>query len=170
MAVLIPGWFVYLAHFQTGSRSTRESLLESIDGATVIGRHHAAIGELQKHLDGEIVVTTVRNPYEATVAQWRSGDQRWPFREWLPLWDKQRRGGPLFHHVGPGVRLLRFESLQDDVNELLREKDLGPVELPWIGFTKPPGPWADHYDSESYEIVDQSLGAEILALGYERTT
>lgn len=171
MAVLVPGKFVYLATPHTGSMSTTTALLEQVPGAQTLGEHHSTRAELGlEDLEG---VTTVRNPFDMIATWWLRTDAKWnyeSFSDFLRDYDHPTyvRDGRIFYHCEPGVHVLRFERLQEDLDEYLARHGLGPLPLPRINRTVDRDPWPDYYDPECLEIVWERFGKEALEHGYSK--
>ena len=79
------------------------------------------------------------------------------------------RPGQLFRFAGlPNVMHVRFEHLQEDLNNLLDGFGLPQVEVPHIGRSeKREGKhYSEMYDSETRLLVEWAFGPEIRSMGY----
>ena len=172
VAVLVPGKFLYLATPHTGSVSVARTLLENVEGAASVGSHHATHDDVADRLHGERLVTGVRNPYDLVVSWWTRtyAQSRWSsFHDFVREWDEpvHVRNGRMFYHWRPGVQVLRFEELQKDFDTLLRRYKIPAVTLLHHNRSNERRLWSDYHDVESYELVNERFGAEIVEFGYE---
>jgi len=172
MAVLVPGKFLYLATPHTGSRSVAQALCDQIKEAVSLGEHHSTLDQVADKLQGERLVTGVRNPYDLFASWWTRtyAASKWPsFHDFVRDWDDPLyiKNGQIFYHWKPGVQILRFEELQKDFDTLLARYKLESIELPHINKTEGRAAWMKFYDAESYALVNKRVRAEIVAFGYE---
>lgn len=148
------------------------------------GTHHAELFGLQRqtpeYFTGrEISVTTIRNPYDLIVTWWfrqrRNLIEEWgrevTFREYVEIVDENTPGGPyirkgriFWHKVD---EILRYESLQEDLNRFLERFELPRVELVPANVTTDKGPWQSHYDDGIRSIAERRFGQEAKEHGYE---
>lgn len=170
---------LFLAHPRTASNATHRALTQQA-GFEPSPDHHGRIGSdqwpsLGVELDDSwCVFSTVRNPFDALVS-WRfmrqiPGD-RWG-AEW---WDLLMRylepwvePGRMWFHADDCSRILRYESLDADLNDVLVGRGLGPVELEQWNITRrrPAGPYQDHFDDALRARVEEVFGAEMARFGY----
>ena len=172
MAVLVPGKFLYLATPHTGSASVARTLLENVEGAVSVGSHHAILEDVDPLLEGERLVTGVRNPYDLVVSWWTQtyAQSRWSsFHRFIREWDETVyvKQGRIFYHWKPGVQVLRFEEIQKDFDTLLCRYKLPQVTLLHENRSNDRHPWSGYYDGESYAVVNERFRAEIVEFGYE---
>ena len=196
MAVVLPGSFIYLATMHTRSLATADAL-KKIEGAFPgydkrrgVG-HHARLADVKKacgdRLTGtEVVFTTVRNPYDL-LASWfvRHGahyqmrlledrlGREGTFREFLEIWlsmdtlpymlDKR-----LFYHADDAQIALRFETLQAQLDALMRKTPGAPpsVPLPAEDMAEGGDHWSTYYDDALYAFVNEQFKADFVKFGY----
>jgi len=189
MAVLLPNRFLYLAHTRVGSRATA-ALLESLGGESVdTGRsgggtgHHAHFYNVVRHCDyqGEEVVCTVRNHFEALVTWWLSFNRKghaedgWTFERFvheLVANDRQfmtlrEEGLYWFHrHMRWSDRVLRYERLHADINKLLFEYGLPTPSMPYVNVTPNRKATRSYFTPELRRKVEELFGSEMDLLEY----
>jgi len=196
MAVVLPGKFIYLATINTASERTAQAL-KGIDGAFAaydkrhgIG-HHARLKDVKKvcgdRLTGtEVVFTTIRNPYDL-LATWfvrnqghyqmrileeRQGKEG-SFRQFLELWLAIDRPPHLldrriFYHADDARVRLRFETLQTQIDALMRKIPGVPPHVP-LGmqkFTEGRDHWSTYYDDPLYAFVNEEFKDDFVKFGY----
>jgi hypothetical protein len=176
VAVVVPGKMVFLATPHTGSRATCRALAE-IDGAVEAGSHHVPWTELREHPSvrgGELRVSTVRNPYDLMVTWWlQTGPhvgtafadfvRHYPFRVTVP-----GASGCLYHHADDSHVLLRWETLEEDLNAVLGWRAVAPVKLQRVGVTQDKRPWQTYYDPEALRAANARFAREFTRHGYEQ--
>lgn len=144
---------VYLANPRTASRATAEALVRV--GFGMVGSHHSGLADPDIEERDRMryltytSFTTVRDLRE-TLQSWarkldihqgnpQAGDVRDVCCEVLEHMDRTNQRGiipiwklntwTLFPHALLADRLLHYATLEVDLNDLLLEHDLGPVEL-----------------------------------------
>jgi len=170
MAVLLPGKF--LCNPRTASVATSRTLLE-LPGARKVGYHHAAVDEVDDHA-GEPTVATVRNPYDALVS-WYHHLPDSDFGDFLRRYDHHPfiKGRPpdLFWQCGPDTHVLRFETVQHDLDAFLVGLGLPTLRLFRRNVTtSKTRPWRDYYDDRTAAIADERFGHVADRWGYDRLT
>jgi hypothetical protein len=95
-----------------------------------------------------------------------------PFRDWLRDIDWWRLSN-VHHYTVDGTvvvdRMLRYESLQDDLDDVCRRLGVPPVDLPRVKIDYRPAETRDYrvmYDDESVQIVADVCRREIELFGY----
>ena len=185
MAALIPGKLLYLRSPHTASVATeRAVMMASPDDAVVIVPGHCTVEEIRSGTvtshDGkrraldlltgdELLVTTVRNPYEVIVTWWlRATRGEGSFAGFIREINRppQVIDGRIFSRADECVVVMRYESLEGDWKALLSRLGLAFVPIPIENTTKGKAPWETYYDAESFEAVRERFGAEIEQLGY----
>jgi len=174
MAVLLPGKFLYLATPRTASTATVLAL-HTLGARTVPGGHHVGLEAVADHGE-ETVFTAIRNPYDVLVSWYVRMDRTKDFpvsmAHFVRTYEHEdfARGDPpsLFYHCAPEVEVLRWETLQDDLDALLTRLGLSPVRLPRDNVTPKKRPWIDYYDAEAFRAVHERFGHDLDAWGYER--
>ncbi len=183
MAVFIKGKLLYLAHTRVASWATTKALCQ-IGGKYVQtgqsggGRgHHALFPEVIKYIEyeDEPVVCTVRNHYDALVSWWlkytREGRGQPDFLLFLkshldnsPFIQENR----LFsRHLCYADHVLRYESLETDLNTLLERVALPRVKLEHINTTAGKLHYSTYYTTEIKAFVADFFAEELAALGYQ---
>lgn len=180
---------LYLAHPRTASRATRDTLLEQA-GFEQLTRHGSRRDDLPHHITTEeiraktdfdpeeyTVFTTVRNHWDAVLSWYyhlRVPDHGFE-PSWLDqflhkndiylpehgrLWELHRRGADV---------IMRYENLQQDLNDLLWANGIEPVELKEVGTTdeKAGKHYSEFYDAKMRHAVGSLFSKEIKELGYE---
>jgi hypothetical protein len=171
MAVLVPGKLVYLAHARTASRATRDALLTLPDAHASKATHHAKLDQVVGY-DGELVVATIRNPYDTLVSWWLHFKDM-EFLSFLQEYDHYPflDGDPpdLFWHCTPTTHVLRWETLQEDFDKLLDGLDLPRLKLEIKGPTKRKTlPWHEYYDEATTAAANERFGHIADKWGYPR--
>ena len=170
MAVLLPGKFLFLCNPRTASVATSRTLIE-IEGAIEVGPHHCSLSQVEDH-DGEIVVATVRNPYDALVS-WFMHLPETDFAAFLRTYSHYPflGGDPpdLFWQCDADTRLLRFETLQADLDAFLSGLGVAPLQVFEHNVTKTKTrPWREYYDAEAIAAADERFGHIADKWGYPR--
>jgi hypothetical protein len=171
--------FGYIAHPKTASSATSRVLREL--GAEVVGNHHSVEeGVCQQILDsGGIVMAAVRNPFDLMVSWYFHYKQRRgitandmaSFATWLP----QQLSNPnqyvrkgLFYGLKWANRVLWFEHLQDDFNDVMSELGLPPTFIgPFnISRFREGRPYQKMYTPELVDLVRGHCQSELDMTGY----
>ncbi len=151
-----------------------------------ISKRHSTIaqiehyGLIQVELDSLLKVTTVRNPFDSLVSLWAKERfrenrtqsftqlKRVDFSEWM--WKKfnHREVISMNRDFVQGVdSILRFESLQDDLNGLLRSRGIPPVVLPVVNRTSERDrDYRKYYDDRAREVVERVFAPDIENFDY----
>lgn len=175
MAVLLRGKVLVLAHPRTASTVLRNAILEQ--GAMLINPHHVGIDhpEVVKHHRGEPVLTVIRNPYDMLVSWWFVRTFNRPHRptltEFVKTFRDQKenfiRGGKILYHTPAADIVLRYESLDQDLNPALVGCGVEPVVLPHSNRTGGKDkPWQSYYDQAAIKAANDRFGEEISSHGY----
>jgi hypothetical protein len=172
MAVILPGKFLYLCNPRTASSATSRTLKE-IPGAVKTAHHHVALEHVEDY-DGEQVVAAVRNPYDALVS-WHLRLPHLSFVEFLRGYDHfpLLGGDPpdLFWHCTGDTHVLRYETLQTDLDAFLTGLELPTVQLFRRNVTKnKTRPWREYYGDAEVEAANGRFGHVADKWGYERLT
>lgn len=134
---------IYLANPRTASRATAKAL--KAIGFGMVGSHHSGLRDVEDlkyfaRLASMTSFTTVRDLHD-TIRSWGrklEGDDHHDPADEILRWMKEDRQyaiirgwepWTLFPHARYADHLLRYEHLEDDLNHLLEEHGLGPVEL-----------------------------------------
>jgi len=172
MAVVLPGKFVYLATPHTGSRSVRDAL-QGIEGTVTIDPHHISWADLQGHKEikgGEIRFCAIRNPYDLLVTWWlKTGASPHKGKTFADFIARYHFAGQhcLYHHAPDADVVMEVESLEADLNAVLADCGLDPVDLPRINVTEGKQPWQSYYDAECIELANRRFAEEFMQYGYD---
>jgi len=177
---------IYLAHGHTASTATALTLMRSCgfsepDG----GWHHRRLRDAKsplrdRDLDGWIIFTGVRNPFDVALS--------WVFQASPQM---KGRGGPSFDlaafrwslvpsyyvssdrlmglHLDDAHEVVRAESLSEDLSRVLKMRGLGPVAVPVMnaGKRRAGRHRSQFYTPETRSYVEDRFGGELEELGYE---
>lgn len=149
MYVIPPGRAVFLASPRTASNAVAEALVERL-GAVMVGGHHDGPDDIEGLVipSGAVVFTVVRNHWDAVVSWYFkvAAARRPSFARFLDTFcDRHKRyvqRGPtgdfeLFgKHVRNATRVLHFERLQDDLDDLTTSLDVAPIPLRLVNPTR----------------------------------
>lgn len=131
------------------------------------GMTHAATVPLavQQAITGkERVFTVIRNPYDFLVSCYvrRGGNQS--FEGFVKSYNESPyiENGRIFYHVPDCQTLLRWENLQNELNELMRDLDLPEVPVGRHNVTADKKPWESYYTPKAFEIVNERFGDEFV--------
>ena len=116
----------------------------------------------------EIVFSTVRNPYDI-IATWWALD-RYGFSSFLEFINELQdaRFTELDYLVKQGSQFIRYEHLNEDLNQLLSDVGLEPVEIPHMNATPDKKPWIEFFDRELLSAVISRFAQYFDQYGYER--
>ena len=171
----------FLAHPHAASRSISEALMKQFDFKKAHGHHY---GPLRKHdEEGMTFFCVVRNHFDA-FASWycvnhpplyEGGiDARW-IVTWLkghstpkrPYW----RGNNLWYFLKevPGVEVIRFERLSEELNAFLLSHDIGPIDLPHVSDNRrrPESTYQYLFSPSGRAMVEEYFKDEMAELSYE---
>lgn len=183
MTALVPGRLLYLRTPHTASTAVENAIVRGIPGAVVVVPGHARLADFDRgitrlkdgrpvSIGGEVVATTVRNPYDMIVTWWISNTaKRVLFSEFIRDFNgpKQVVGGRIFSRADEADIVLRHETLDRDFADMLRLLRLPSVELSRDNVTPSKKGWRTYYDEESFTIVNERFGCEIEDYGYKCT-
>lgn len=171
----------FLAHPRTASTSTRDALLKIGFHDNPLTRprlsHHT---RLSKKLSPDwIVFTTVRNHYD-TIISWYFKDNVWKDQplnvEWLDRflgsedeihdWVGGKRLWSM--HLPFTTHILRFENIQQDLNDVLALRGLGPakMQLANVSTHRHKQHYTEVFDKKTRRYVYDRFGEEMEELGY----
>lgn len=164
----------FLAMERTASRAVRDACITA--GFTQAADHHD--GPDQGYEMVGLPFTVVRNHWDYIVSHWFNAKMNerghtiitYP---WLAYHFMQNRywyrPGSIYRFLEvPGIRVLRYETLQDDLDALFMELGLEPVELGIVGASEERGGrhYREFYDDMSAAFVAWCFRPEIEKLGY----
>lgn len=166
----------YIAHPRTASRATAHALVHQL-GFERVGSHHDGLEDVVDGFGpGWRWITVVRNHW-STIASWSRKLER---VEWTAEWWKQwcRTEGVdyvspppphwrLFFHTKHATDVIRFERLEDGLDEVLTDCGLEPVALPEEAdrsSSRPP--YREVLNAEVARWVADRFAEEIERFGY----
>ena len=167
----------FIAHPKTASVAT-QAALRTI-GAVSIGNHHEVDVHLcQRILDaGGVILSTIRNPFDLLLSWYFHGRKRnnalttKPFTEWLREFLRNPN-----HYVRQGLffglpwtnRVLRFETLQQDFDAVIREFTGNPLRIAPANVSEERAgrPYQEFYDDGTRRLIEDHFGAELQEHGY----
>lgn len=164
---------VYLAHPRTASRATKEALGQR--GFRMIGAHHS--GPPQHDLTGKKAFCVIRNHWDAICSwyyNWFNSTDKPLTAKWIRSYTGQNpnyfrpEGLWWYTWVEPTPVILRYETLQEDLDHFLENQGIKPIRLPVIGKTKgrPRPGWKTLHTAETVATVYEMWGHEIDRFGY----
>jgi len=196
MAIVLPGSFVYLPHLYTGGAAVMAAL-KQIEGALVVVNKRKGIGHyspwekvrplVEDQLTGtETIFTTVANPYDALTGAYVQNDNHFQirhrsralgrectFKDFLEVWCELNRppymnDNRLFYHASDASVHLRYETLQRDLDTLMRRlpDTPGSVQLGPVNETPDKDHWTSYFTDAAYAFVNEQFQDEIVEFGY----
>ena len=169
MAFVITNKLIYLALPRTGSMATERGLevVYSADRKRVRGfktkPHHPTLAELKEmHPDrvtgNELVITTIRNPLDLIVSWWCLNpalQARMAFIEFIKTNKHSHieRDGRLFWLTNDANKLIRFESMVEDINAVLVSLSLETITIPKFNITKDKKPFMEYHTQETVQAM-----------------
>jgi hypothetical protein len=120
----------------------------------------------------ELVFTVVRNPYDYFTSRYLRMGAKEPFASFV----RSYRGKPyvedgkIFYHVAKCQRVIKYESLQEDLNSLMKELELPEVPLGRHNVTEGKKPWETYYSPEAFEAMNERFGEEITPFYKQRNS
>lgn len=167
---------IYVAHPRTASRSTADALWGA--GFTRRFKHHGRVSDEFPRLDVDTdpeewsVATTVRNHFDALVSwRLRKGEDLEFTETWLRGFvgneDFVRHHRLYWRHIEAATRVMRFETLQTDLNDWLHALGLSEVELTRQGQTRPTDEhYSNYYGERERLFVEAFFFDELRRLSY----
>ena len=173
---------IFLAHPRTGSHAVQKALLDIGFDKTNPGSHHKTL-----YADGVVngrnrpewyVFTTVRNHWDTAISWMAKEYQLWGTEQ--PSWSLKDFKKIIGNH--PWVRdgqfwwvhedvdvIMHYESLEDDLNEILWEFSLPSVKLSMVNVSpKREGRhYSEFYTETTKDYIWTKFGNEISKFGYE---
>lgn len=164
MAVIFHNKLIFLEHPRTASTSVRH-VLQQVGGKP--HKRHVTLAPRHR----EKTVCTVRNPYDLLVSWWLIIGGRQGFKTFADFVVKCRdpfmvRNEKLFYFLETDY-VMRFETLEQDLNTLLRKHKIRKVKLPKYNTTKDKKHYTEYYDDVIRALVTARFEEEIKRFGYE---
>jgi hypothetical protein len=148
--------------------------LAKIPGAICTpANHHARLKELSKFIvGGELVVTTVRNHWDAIASWWLLDQRRISLWNFIDNYNHSlfQRNHKLWWLHSEAKHILRYETLQSDLDRLLVTLDIEPVIIQRENVTPNKRFFLDYYSNCTYEKVLEYFYDEIIYYGYHDAT
>ena len=187
VAVIIPGRMIYLRTPHTASVATENAIVRNVPEAVQVLPGHAYLDEVIRDgcltkdgrlvssiLDGErdeVVVTTVRNPYEMVFSWWiKSTAMRSSLVDFVTTCDDHHhlRDGRLFYRADESHVVLNMDTLDEDLSSLMRAIELPVFDIPVDNVTPKDGHhWREHMSGKVLLVMRDRFGDEIEDYGYE---
>lgn len=165
---------VWLANPKTASQSTADALVNQAGFERASRNHHDG---LTKPADkGQYVVaTTVRNHFDAVVSWWFHYNQQRPLDAEFIDHIYKSAYFPIFDqfwglHAPASQVILKYERLDEDLNDWLHTHGLPTVELPHMGVSKPRRgmPAKLFIDKQTAKYIRDRFRDEMERYGYGR--
>lgn len=173
MAVLLPHKFLFLGTPRSGSTCTHTAL-KAIPGALVFSQHISRSAMIEHHIGpyrGEFTFLAVRNPYDLLVTWWlRSRPKKQEaFVDFIRTYENKHfvKDGRLFFLVEDDMEIIRYETLQEDLDRVLEGLELEPRPLSRMNVTRKKEPWQTYYGPEEIRALNDRFGDEVERYGYE---
>lgn len=164
MSVVFGRKLIFLDHPRTAGTSTQFGLV-SIGGKT--NRRHNMI-----HGRAEIRCCTVRNPYDLLVSWYLIVESRkqfvGSFEQFVKLYQNYNftRGGRLFYFVDSCNEIMKFETLQADLDRILPKVKLPRIKLQHRNKTPNREHYRNYYNRNSKATVDRRFEKDIKDFKY----
>lgn len=181
MILLLEHKLCFLAQPRTGSNAVARALEEQL-GARSVGLHHSLPSENRWCLPRDwMVVSTVRNHWDAVVSWFCKRDTDWgcDFDGFLDLlangglrgYVQRTPVGELelyWRYLPLTTHLLRYERLQVDLDRVLALRGLGPCPLGRVNVSqsREDADYRTFYDAQQAARVGRLFASEIERLGY----
>lgn len=166
MGVRIPGKLVFLEHPRTGSTGIRKALINM--GGEAYPRH-TLVGKRKD----EVVIGTVRNPYDTLVSWYINLGYKVgyvSFRRFLETCHMRFmvQKGKLFYFVDHIDYVMKFEKLEEHFNQYLRyaKVECPYIELPIVNPTHGKVDYKAYYNTVTRRIAEKKFGREAARFGY----
>ena len=119
----------------------------------------------------EHIFSAVRNPYDFFVTCFVRRGRGAAFVNFLKSYreDPYVRGGRLYYHKRDCDTVLRHETLQADLNTLMKKLDLLDVPLERHNETKDKKPWETYYTPETFRAVNTRFEQDFCGFYEPRT-
>lgn len=164
----------FLAMPRTASKAVREALYQR--GFKISGGHHD-ISEFENIVQpNDIVFSTIRNHFDWFVSFWYLNGCPDKFDRYVTKTCRESRWvkkNPdctrceLYWEFAPkSTHLLRYEHLQDDLDELFKSMNIKQVQLTQNGMKKP-RPYQCYYRKGTVKYIEDRFGDELSKYGYE---
>lgn len=165
--------FVFLGEPRTASRAVRDALLTLADSYEA-GFHHLGMKELLSRGDLRwrqrskyATFSTVRNPADILATMWillskPSGET---FEQYIRREGDSRPVNFFFRHALGADYILRYETLQEELDSILHRLICPTVKLKVVGRTEGKEPWFRYYSENDLHYI-LSHYPEITQYGY----
>lgn len=150
------------------------SALAKLPGAQFTPRNHHAKLEDIRHLltGGEVIVTTVRNHWDAVASWWLLDARRLSLWNFIDNYNHSHyaKGRKLWWLHPEATHILKYESIQADLDNLLISLDLEPIKILKENVTQDKTHYLDYYSKCTYQKVLEHFYDEIIFYGYADAT
>lgn len=176
MAYVCPGKFIYLAHPHTASSGTIQVLRRwQRDGfpGREIKPHHIRLSKLIAQVQiepdlpdvsDELTWTVVRNPYDLFVSMWfrKRGVTKKDFRTFCLDWRSTPyiEDGMLYFHASDAQRVLRYENLVPELEDLCRFFGIPAIVPTRVNVTGGKEDWRMYVTDDILSILNRRFGDE----------
>jgi hypothetical protein len=150
--------YLFLSEPHIASRSIQKALLAHA-GSEAIGQHDT-LNRLGIDTEGLRIFSCIRHPCDWLVTRYMhlTSWHRLGFTAFLNDFIKTvEQSRTIFLHAKMSERLIRYETLKGDLEQLRQDWILPPIRLEQIGVTAHKGRWLQYYDSESFRKVNKWL-------------
>ena len=164
----------FLAMPRTGSKACRDAL--RAQGAVAHGGHHSIDVFPTVVQDDDLVMSTVRNHFDWFVSFWYLNGCPDKFDNYVTHvcdqseWIRRNRDCSrceLYWKYAPLCNvIIRYENLENDINEAMREYGFPTLTLKQTG-EKKPRPYQTYYKPATIQKVIRLFNDELVKYGYE---
>jgi hypothetical protein len=171
--IVLADKLAFIGHPRTASRATARALKRA--GCDDIGNHHDVVkGEYDK----EIVACTVRNPFDIVVSwyfNWHYDERgkrhrACEFDTWVMGGCKSvdyMKASTYFYGLRHANRVLRFETLEADLERLMLDCGLEPVATEPYGVLKRDRDYRVYYNDRTRDAIEKKFARDFELTGYK---
>jgi hypothetical protein len=155
---------IFLDHPRTAGTSTQWGL------AKIGGKTHKRHGMIYGR--AEVICSTVRNPYDALVSWYlillRRNHFEGTFLSFIEGYQNYNftRGGRLFYFIESCTDIMRFETLQEDLDRVLDKAKLTKIKLHHRNRTVDRLPYQTYYGDAEKAAVQKRFAMDLEEFGY----
>lgn len=125
---------------------------------------HLSFDKIVSHIKAtQDSVAVVRNPYDFLVSCFLRRGQHQSFLDFIETFAIEPfiKDGRIYHLAECCDHILRYESLQEDLNQFLKRRGLPPIQLNQVNVTPKKKPWRTYYSCSAIQAVNKRFGNEI---------
>lgn len=175
----------FIAHPRTASRATRD-VLEACGAKRCAGHHQISETDAREVLQaGGVMACTTRNMFDVIVSWYynqhfnHKGEKLNPslivpdfetylLGELIPKPKHRWFLTPVYHYgLSWCKRILRYDTLQQDLDILLTDMGLQPKIMPWVGKSIGKRDYRSYYNKVSRRAVEDRWGMDLHLTGQE---